>query len=85
MLPSKANPCIWLRKAPNLRCYEYIAVSVDDLYIAAESPIAIIQIFESKYHLQVEGDGKLTYHLSPTTLKTQMGLLLANLRNTLIS
>ena len=26
-LPSKADPCIWLRKAPNLRCYEYIAVS----------------------------------------------------------
>ena len=29
-LPSKADPCIWLRKAPNLRCYEYIAVYVDD-------------------------------------------------------
>ena len=22
LLPSKADPCIWLRKAPNLRCYE---------------------------------------------------------------
>ena len=43
-LPSKADPCIWLRKAPNLRCYEYIAVYVDNLYIAAESPSAIIQI-----------------------------------------
>ena len=30
VLPSKADPCIWLRKAPNLRCYEYIAVYVDD-------------------------------------------------------
>ena len=48
LLPSKADPCIWLRKAPNLRCYEYIAVYVDDLCIAAESPNAIIQIiFES--------------------------------------
>ena len=44
----KADPCIWLRKAPNLRCYEYIAVYVDDLCIAAESPSAIIQIFKSK-------------------------------------
>ena len=35
--PSKANPCIWLTKAPNLRCYEYIAVYVDDLCIPAES------------------------------------------------
>ena len=35
--PSKADPCIWLRKAPNLRFYEYIAVYVDDLCIAADS------------------------------------------------
>ena len=62
-LPSKADPCIWLRKAPNLRCYEYISVYVDDICIAAESPSAIIQIFKSKYHLKVKGDGKLTYHL----------------------
>ena len=62
-LPSKADPCIWLRKAPNLRCYEYIAVYVDDLCIAPESPSAIIQIFKSKYRLKVKGDGKLTYHL----------------------
>ena len=46
-----------------MRCYEYIAVYVDDLCIASESPSAIIQIFKSKYHLKVKGDGKLTYHL----------------------
>ena len=62
-LPSKADPSIWLRKAPNLRCYEYIAVYVDALCIAAESLTGIIQIFKSKYHLKVKGDGKLTYHL----------------------
>ena len=62
-LPSKADPCIWFRKAPNLSCYEYIAVYVDDLCIAAESPSANIQIFKSKYHLKVKGDDKLTYHL----------------------
>ena len=63
IFPSKADPCIWLRKAPNLRCYEYIAVYVDDLCIAAESPSAIIQICKTKYHLKVKGDGKLTYHM----------------------
>ena len=62
-LPSKADPCIWLRKAPNLRCYEYIAVYVDNLCIGAESPSAMIQIFKSKYHFKVKGDGKLTHHL----------------------
>ena len=57
-LPSKADSCIWLRKAPNLRCYEYIAVYVDARCIAAESPSAIISIFKTKYHLKVKGDGK---------------------------
>ena len=61
--PSKAEPCIWLREAPNLRCYEYIAVYVDDLCIAAESPSAIIDIFKTKYNLKVKGDGKLSYNL----------------------
>ena len=73
ILPSKADPCIWLRKAPNLRCYEYIAVYVDDLCIAAESPSAIIQIFKSKYHLKVKGDGKLTYHLGADYFKDPDG------------
>ena len=57
VLPSEPDPFIWLRKVPNLRCYEYIAVSVDVLCLAAESPSAIIQIFKSKYHLKVKGDG----------------------------
>ena len=62
-LHSKADPCIWLRKAPNLRWYEYIAVYVDGLCIVAESPRTISQMFKSKYHLKVKGDGKLTCHL----------------------
>ena len=63
VVPSKADPCIWLRKAPNLSYYEYIAVYADDLCIAAEFPSSIIQIFKSKYHLKIRGDGKLTDHL----------------------
>ena len=43
-LPSKADPCVWLRKAPNLKCYEYIAVYVDDLCIAADSPNSDFQV-----------------------------------------
>ena len=61
--PSKAYPCIWLRKAPNLKCYEYIAVYVDDLCLMAESSSTIIDIFETKHNLKVKGDGKLSYHL----------------------
>ena len=61
--PSKADPCIWLRKAPNLTCYEYIALYVDDLCIAAEHLSTIINISKMKYHIKVKGDGKLNYHL----------------------
>ena len=60
---SKPHACIWLRKAPNLRCYDYIAVYVDDLCIGVESPSAIIDIFKTKYQIKVKGDGKLSYHL----------------------
>ena len=40
-----------------------MAVYVDDLCIAAQDPKEIINILKSKYHLKVEGDGPLTYHL----------------------
>ena len=52
--PSKADPCFWFRKAPNLRCYEKIAVHVDNLGTAAESPSAIIDILKTKYNLKVK-------------------------------
>ena len=58
--PSKADRCIWLRKAPSIRCYEYIAVYIGDLCIAAESPSAFIHIFKTKYNLKVKGDAKLS-------------------------
>ena len=63
---------------PNLKCHEYIAVYVDDLCIAAESPSAITDILKIKYVLKVKGDGELTYHWVLTILNTQMELLLAN-------
>ena len=42
---------------------EYVALYVDDLFIAVKSPSVIIQIFKTKYHLKVKGDGKLNNHL----------------------
>ena len=61
--PSRADQCIWLKKNIELNLYEYIAVYVDDLCIAAQDPKEIINILKSKYHLKVKGDGPLTYHL----------------------
>ena len=33
-MPSKADPCLWMREKKDLKCYEYIATYVDDLCIA---------------------------------------------------
>ena len=49
------------QEKPQFEGYDYIAVYVDDLCIVAESPSAIIDIFKTKYHLKVKGDGKLSY------------------------
>ena len=46
-----------------MKCYEYVAVYVDDLLIAAESSMQLY-IFKTKYLLKVKGDGKLTCHFS---------------------
>ena len=80
ILPSKADPCIWLRKAPNLRCYEYIAAFLDDLFIATESPSAISSILKPKYHLKVKGDGKLNYHLGAIFLEDSDGTFVSQPR-----
>ena len=62
-IPSRADQCIWLKKNKRLNVYEYIVVYVDDLCIAAQDPKEIINVLKSKYHLNVKGDGPLTYHL----------------------
>ena len=61
--PSRADQCVWLKKNIKLNLFEYIAVKVDDLYIAAQDLNEIINILKSKYKLKVKGDGPLTYHL----------------------
>ena len=41
--PSKADPDVWMRPEPGGTCYEYIAVYVDDLAIAAKGSSSILQ------------------------------------------
>ena len=64
-----------------MKCYEYIAVYVDDICIAAESPSAIVQIFKSKYHLKVKGDSKLTYHLGADYFEDPDGTFVSQPKN----
>jgi hypothetical protein len=43
--------------------YEYIAVYVNDLLIAAKNPKEIVQKLEEQHKLKLKGVGPLTYHL----------------------
>ena len=52
-----------MRENKALKCYEYLAIYVDDLCIAAQNPGQIIQTLKRDYKLKVKGDGPLSHHL----------------------
>jgi hypothetical protein len=56
--PSKAEADIWIRQNNDL--YEYIAVYVDDLLIAAKDPVEVAKILSEKHKLKLKGVGTLT-------------------------
>ena len=57
--PSKADPDVWMRPEPGGTCYEYIAVYVDDLAIAAKDPQAFCNELKKRYNLKLKGVGAL--------------------------
>ena len=59
--PCKAEPDVWMRKKDEL--YEYIAVYVDDLAIAAKDPEQITNTLTKEYGFKLKGTGPLSYHL----------------------
>ena len=54
--------------------YEYIAVYVDDLLIAAKKQEEIISKLQEEHKFKLKGVGPLTYHLDVTTFVTTMVL-----------
>ena len=76
--PSKADPDAWMRPEPGETCYEYIAVYVDDLAIAAKDPQAFFHELKKKYNLKFKGVGPLEYHLGCTYKKDPDGTLPAD-------
>ena len=76
-IPSRADQCIWLKKNKRLNIYEYIAVYVDDLCIAAQDPKEIINVLKSKYHHKVKVDGPLTYHLGADYFQDPEGTMVS--------
>ena len=82
-MPSKADPCIWMREIQKLKCYEYVATYVDDLCIAARNPGKIIQTLKAYYNVKVKGDGPLHLILVLTIPGTRTRLLSVEQRSTL--
>ena len=78
--PSKADPDVWMRPEPGGTCYEYIAVYVDDLAIAAKDPQPFCNELKKKYNLKLKGVGPLEYHLGCTYKKDPNGTLAADSR-----
>ena len=52
-----------MRENKTLKCYEYLAIYVDDLFIAAQDPDQIIQSLKEDFKLKVKGDGPLSHHI----------------------
>ena len=69
-----------MRPEPRGTCYEYIAVYVDDLAIAAKDPQAFCNELKKKYNLKLKGVGPLEYHLGCTYKKDPDGTLAADPR-----
>ena len=78
--PSKDDPDAWMRPEPGGTCYEYIAVYVDDLAIAAKDPQVFCNELKKKYNLKLKGVGPLEYHLGCTYKKDPDGTLAADPR-----
>ena len=78
--PSKADPDVWMRPEPGGTCYEYIAVYVDDLAIAAKDPQTFCHELKKRYNLKLKGVGPLEYHLGCTYKKDPDGTLAADPR-----
>ena len=57
--------------------YEYIAIYVDDLLIASQEPIAILQDKKQKFKLKIKGDRPLEYHLGCDYKLDKDGTLIA--------
>ena len=70
--PSMADPDVWMRPEPGGTCYEYIAVYVDDLAIAAKDPQAFCNELKEKYNSSSKVLDPLNTIMAAHTRKTLM-------------
>ena len=65
--PYKEEPDIWTRERNSL--YEYIAVYVDDLAIAAKDPKEITDALTTNYKFKLKGTGPIKYDVTSSGMK----------------
>jgi hypothetical protein len=59
----------------NSGTYEYTAVYVDDLLIAAKNTVAITKCLEETHLFKLKGTGPLKYHLGCDSFRDDAGTL----------
>ena len=70
---SKADPDVWMRQNENI--WEYIAVYVDDLAIAARDPESICKTLTEQYKFKLKGVGPIQVHLGCDFFRDQDGVM----------
>ena len=70
---SKADPDVWMRQ--NEDVWEYIAVYVDDLAIAAKDPKSICDRLTDHYKFKLKGVGPIEVHLGCDFFRNQENVL----------
>ena len=71
--PCKMEPEIWMRRNGDI--YEYIAIYVDDLAIAAKNPQEIIDHLEKQCKYKLKGTGEIHFHLGCDYFRDKDGTL----------
>ena len=70
---SKADNDVWMRRTDDV--YEYIAVYVDDLCIAAKDPRSITEKLKNLYGYKLKGVGEMKFHLGCDYYRDPDGVL----------
>jgi Reverse transcriptase (RNA-dependent DNA polymerase) len=71
--PCKSEGDIWMLL--NSDTYDYIAVYIDDLLIAAKDPLGITKCLEETHLFKLKGTGLLKYHLGCDYFRDDAGTL----------
>ncbi|MEE4662268.1 MAG: reverse transcriptase domain-containing protein, partial [Halieaceae bacterium] len=71
----RADTSIWMRKAEDGSCWEYVATYVDDIMCAMKNPRTFLDQLIKDYKFKLKGDGPIDYHLGLNYARDKDGTL----------